>query len=627
MIKFKNYVLDENKLRRNYLIEPIHKNGKYYDESDFPSKKEFRYIYEVFFPKRFDLIEFLGVNRYFYEMVQKLYKISIRTKQVVYEEKNGIIYWKKYKIELSKVGNRNWLKDPLYKGPTGRYLDGEESKNITPEILKYLYLDLNMRIEEVNEFFNANVESFICEYKICKSTELRFKLTEETNLKKYGAKCVLSSQIIKDQIKETNLKKYGSENPFGSDKIKDKVKQTNVMRYGSENPFASEIIKDRIKETCLKRYGAESYASSKRCNYDKDCKRYGKETANILINKELFRKELEKYGKQPVSFFAEKLNVTPYTILKYMDIYDCRNEFIDSFRSNGEIEILNFLTDELNIPDYEISKNERRVIREEIGRNKPMELDFYIPKYKLAIEYNGSYWHSTKASERNAYRHKLKTDKCEKKGIRLIHVFDYEWELKRDKIKNLIKNVIQDNKIIYARKCEVKEISNEDARNFLDLYHLQGNCYSKVKLGLFCGDELLEVMTFSKPRFSKKADWELIRLCTKNDYTVIGGASKLLKYFEKKHNPKSLISYCDRAHFEGKIYEKLGFTLDCISKPNYVWVNNACEILTRYQTQKHVLVKEGYDKNKSEREIMEDRNFYQVFDAGNSVWIKKYTEE
>jgi hypothetical protein len=66
-------------------------------------------------------------------------------------------------------------------------------------------------------------------------------------------------------------------------------------------------------------------------------------------------------------------------------------------------------------------------------------------------------------------------------------------------------------------------------------------------------------MTFSKPRFNRNYKYELVRFASKLGTQVIGGASKLLKYFEINYNPKSIISYADRRYSNGKLYYALGF--------------------------------------------------------------------
>lgn len=143
--------------------------------------------------------------------------------------------------------------------------------------------------------------------------------------------------------------------------------------------------------------------------------------------------------------------------------------------------------------------------------------------------------------------HLNKTIDCEKAGYRLIHIFEHEWINKQEIIKSKLKalfNVEQTK--IYARKCLIKEISNTEKNDFLNQYHIQGADKSKVKLGLYFKDELIAVMTFGKPRFNKNYEYELIRYATSKQ--VIGGASKLLKYFERNYKPESIITYADRCY-------------------------------------------------------------------------------
>ncbi|MFW5848018.1 MAG: hypothetical protein ACOCVF_03800 [bacterium] len=190
-------------------------------------------------------------------------------------------------------------------------------------------------------------------------------------------------------------------------------------------------------------------------------------------------------------------------------------------KSQFENEIYNFL-----------SKYVNNIIKRDKTTINPYELDFFLPDYKLAIEFNGNYYHSYEKLN-DKYYHQRKTDLCESKNILLIHIFQYQWENKQDIIKSIIlsKLGIFKNKI-YARKCKVIEVSNKDKSTFLNNNHLQGKDNSSIKLGLYYGDELVSLMTFGKRKISgSKSRLEMIRFCNKINTQVIGGASKLFKYF------------------------------------------------------------------------------------------------
>jgi hypothetical protein len=127
-------------------------------------------------------------------------------------------------------------------------------------------------------------------------------------------------------------------------------------------------------------------------------------------------------------------------------------------------------------------------------------------------------------------------------------------------------------------------------------------------------------MTFSDLRNvlgSKKEDgvYELVRFSSKN---VVGVASKMLKYFIRKQQPKKIVSYADkRWTLDGNLYEKIGFKLVSETKPNYWYTIGDSKRYHRYNFRKDILVKEGYDKNKTEKQIMIDMGYLSVWDCGN----------
>lgn len=257
------------------------------------------------------------------------------------------------------------------------------------------------------------------------------------------------------------------------------------------------------------------------------------------------------------------------------------------------------------------------------------EIDLYFDKQKLGIEYNGIYWHSTKFKDK-AY-HQNKSLEAEKHGIRLIHIFEYEWidPVKQDKIIKYLNDILFKDRVqtVYGRNTGIKEISNIDAIRFCNKYHLQNGINAQINIGCFHSEELIGVLTFGKPRFNSEYEWELIRLAYKNGIKVTGGTQKMFKYFVKAYNPKSIISYCNMAKFTGKIYEALDFKLDKITEPGYVWSTSTGEVLSRYQAQKSRLIADKeyqYGSGITEDEIMGSMGFYKIYDCGNYrfVWSR-----
>jgi very-short-patch-repair endonuclease len=259
-------------------------------------------------------------------------------------------------------------------------------------------------------------------------------------------------------------------------------------------------------------------------------------------------------------------------------------------------------------------KNNRKIIN-------PYELDIYIPELKLAFEFNGLYWHNELNKENNY--HLNKTEMCENKGIQLIHIWEDDWLYKKNIVKSIIFNKLGKSNKIYARKCKIKEvIDNKLIREFLEKNHIQGFIGSKIKIGLYYNDELVSLMTFGNRRIAmgKKTtnqdEYELLRFCNKLNTNVIGGASKLFKYFINNYKPQEITTYADRSFSQGKLYETLGFNFIGKTEPNYYYIIDGIRHY-RFNFRKDKLIKEGFDPNKTEHEIMLNRKIYRIYDSGN----------
>ena len=255
------------------------------------------------------------------------------------------------------------------------------------------------------------------------------------------------------------------------------------------------------------------------------------------------------------------------------------------------------------------------------------EIDIYFPDFKLGVELDGIIWHSTKYGKDTNY-HLSKTLLARENGVELIHIFEDEYNNNKQLVMSFIKNKLglTDEKI-FARKCSVREITNRDSKEFLINNHFKGYVNASVSLGLFHLDELVSVMTFSGLRKtqgskSEEGSFELLRLCSKKDTNVIGGASKLLKFFERNYEVKKLITYADLRYSNGDVYGNLGFKKISTSTPNYFYVRHGGKRLNRYKFRKSELIKEGFDPTLSEREIMTNRGYYRIYDCGTLKFEK-----
>lgn len=289
-------------------------------------------------------------------------------------------------------------------------------------------------------------------------------------------------------------------------------------------------------------------------------------------------------------------------------------------------------------PKCKVSKQEREIqlfIKEELKIDSALfsdrtvlvkkELDVYIPDLNIAIEHDGTYRHSEISGQKDRNYHIQKTKECNDKNIQLIHIFENEWKLKNEICKSMLRCKL--NKIenkIYARKCIIKSVDIKESQLFLNENHIQGNCNSALKLGLYHNNKLVSIMTFGVPRYNKDYQWEIVRFCNILDTQIIGGASKLFTYFIKSFKPKSVISYADKRWSNGNLYKNLGFSHSWDSSPRYWYIpkENYLKLFHRSKfTLKNIkkLFKCDID-NKSEWELMQENGYDRIWDCGQKVY-------
>ena len=329
----------------------------------------------------------------------------------------------------------------------------------------------------------------------------------------------------------------------------------------------------------------------------------------IEIPSKKYLLELVNAGKFVVEI-ADMYNVAYSTAYKWFVYYDI--PIPRSNTSSGEREVGNFLRE---IYKGKIIDNDRKMI-------SPHELDIYLPNEKIAIEYDGVYTHSDRCRDKKY--HLMKTELCEDKDIQLLHIFENEWgnAEKRRIWKSIISNKLGIyNKKIGARQTEIRRVSSKDSCCFFNENHLQGNCMSSIRYGLFHNGEPVSMMAFGKSRFNKNVKWELIRFCSKLHYQVYGGASKILSHFKKDYKG-DIISYANRRWSTGNLYHMLGFRLTNISPPNYFYWNNPKKLQSRNKFQKHKLslLLDNFDSNLTEYQNMTNNGYYRIWDCGNRVY-------
>lgn len=306
---------------------------------------------------------------------------------------------------------------------------------------------------------------------------------------------------------------------------------------------------------------------------------------------------------------------TVYNTFKYPNCRKC-TKWGSSY---GEQEIFDYVCSILPVGTI-VKENDRTIL-------SPKELDIYIPDKKIAIEFNGLYWHSEQSGKTRNY-HKEKWELCKQKGIQLITIWEDDWRYKKDVIKSMLahKLGVSNSPRVFARKTIVKPVDSTTARDFCDLYHIQGACGGTYYLGLYTKgvnrqtDELVAISVWRK----NKNDIYLDRYCTSQ--TVVGGFSKLLAHAKALFTQEGfdhIITFADREVSDGSLYERTGFKVDSYLRPDYRYVREGKRYhkfgfrLKRFKNDPELL----YRKGLTEGQLAELNELVRVWDCGKIKYV------
>jgi hypothetical protein len=471
---------------------------------------------------------------------------------------------------------------------------------------------------------NKEIAKKISNVRLSKENKDKIK---KTNLKRYGVENPFQSEEIKDKIKKTNIKKYGVDHPLKSEDIKEKMKQTNVERYGVDNPLKNKEIRKKIENTNMQKYGC------KNPQQNKDIKNKTQHNFNITIGineaghydlvntlrgQDFWDKLLKNSLKKVCEDFDLNYQSATAALLK--------DEFRDRYYSTytfptqqKQKELYDWLKEE----GSNVSFNDRSIIT-------PLELDIVDKDKKVAVEFNGSFWHSEAnlSREKAKKTHIEKTRLCNEKGYRLVHVFEHTYLQRENQVKTYLKSVFGLNKKkIAARKCIISHSNSDD---FIEKYHIQGTPRGTIKyFNLVYNGDTVGVMTAGKhhERGGDKKACILTRLVFKDGVTVQGGSSKLFKYFREwsiKSGYDNIISWSDNIFSEGNIYSVLDFSLEKEYPPSYFYYDHKKQKYCNKQSQRQT------NKNRPEGMTIVDwnnsRRMYVIWDCGKKKWVYNLTK-
>lgn len=507
---------------------------------------------------------------------------------------------------------------------------------------KTLLLSKNFIFEEEKE----EIESFIA---ICKITGEQFKDyknssgTLTNHLNKIFPGFIHPSNFIKREYKIKNGKywheQYFDLIPFKKEKkeklkcsycdwdtndllnksgcytshLKNEHKICDIKSHLEKNPSENFLFKTLIQNSIKKDIILSNNKKSVEC----------------IICKEKFSKITEQHlkSKHGISLLEYKTKFSNNTMSE-----DYRDKMIKSYNDNLKNFPKKFTSKAQNeIKEFILLNN----INSELNNRKILdgiEVDIFCEEKKIGIEYNGNIFHSEVFGKKDSKYHLNKTKLMNSKNYSLIHIFEDEWELKKDIVKSKLIQIFGKNNLekIYARKCEIKKINKSEKDVFLNKNHIQGADNSNIFLGAFFNNNLVAVMTFDNKRsMSKKQNddnsYELLRFATDINYRVIGIASKILNYFINEYKPDNIISFADRRWTldkDNNLYTKIGFKLTNILRPDYSYYNPKIDRLRRFHKfgfgKKSIKKKYPniYSDEKTEWQMMQEAGYDRIWDCG-----------
>ena len=202
---------------------------------------------------------------------------------------------------------------------------------------------------------------------------------------------------IKDKFRKTSEERWGGIG-FASPDLNAKERAIFKDKYGSEDPGNLPESREKARQTSIENWGVDNPMK------------------NDDVKQKMSDKQFELYG----GYWGGTKN---RKIVKV---------------SKGEKEVLEYVK---SIYNGTIIENDRTQMEpnEENGWFDYHELDIWLPDIKVAIEYNGAYWHSFPERQLSDHFKKLQ---CESKGIRLISISEEDWNSNRITCESKITTVV-----------------------------------------------------------------------------------------------------------------------------------------------------------------------------------------
>lgn len=400
---------------------------------------------------------------------------------------------------------------------------------------------------------------------------------ENTMLEKYGAKNASQVKAIQEKKMVTNLERYGNEQYLASEEGKRVVREGIVKKYGVINVFQSEDVKEKIKLTNLAKYGFDHYLKNKEIAID---------NAKKSLQTRIDNGDINLYNGHPISYYSKDSEYSKGRFLNLVKIYGVDIALSMTPKISSLEQACAMWLDDMNL-EYHKNKIENR---------KP---DFVLEQFKLVIELDSLYYHSSEMQPDDFY-HVKKMDFYKEKGYNSLFFRENEIISNQNVVKKLIKQNISQNSVLDVINYKIDKFDTVYIQEVMDKFHLI-SCDLNAK-SLILSIDNSQIATIQYNVFG--GFFEIFNFCCSATYSLKSVFGAFLNYFENNFPDNKIIFISDRRFGPCDYVEYFGFSLEsCV--PDYVW------------TDSNVVFK----KSEVDNSIVESK-FFKLWDCGQAKYVK-----
>lgn len=339
--------------------------------------------------------------------------------------------------------------------------------------------------------------------------------------------------------------------------IHSKRKDTILHRYGVPHFSQHPLFNAKVQHTCLTKYGVSHHASARRNagRHLTQIKQQHMSHSTVEALDDIHHLQLLNKQGKTLTEIASDLGVSLTPVRERFEKHNIVP--VRHYSSAGEREVAQIVTSMLPHNTTVVGRD-----RQEVGQ----ELDVWIPQYRIAVEYNGMYWHSDK---RRSSSHLLdKTNTCASHDIKLLQVFESEWSSNQLATESALALSIGFFAYPQPQFGTVLKISSEEAEIFLKRHHLAGYCSdATVWYGAIMKGILVAVVTFTE----LGGEASMVQLCTDNSPSSAQHIPSIVRTAVVAHNWSTVHHTADRRWIVDHILKKMNF-VDVEHHPPKPWI-------------------------------------------------------